>query len=281
MLPEMEEHLDLILAELRSARGVDLSGYRRPVLRRRLAARMSRVGDSSVADYFERLQGDPEEYDRLIEAVAINVSSLFRDPLVFEILAGEVLPEIIDRKQRTGQREVRAWSAGCAQGEEAYSIAILLDQALSGESPPWTTMIFGTDIDAEALEAARKAVYLKESLASARLEIVDRYFREEGGRFALLPSLRQSVHFSRDDLLSSSFDSPQESVFGTFDIVMCRNVLIYFSRQVQERVLQRLFVTLAAGGYLVLGSSESLTPGIEAALQPVNGRSRIYRKRPC
>ena len=274
----MEKNLDLILSGLEKTRGVDLNGYRRAVLRRRLAARMSRVGAPTIADYLERLRDDPEEYDRLIEAVAINVSSFFRNPLVFEILAQQVLPEIIDRKERRGSREIRGWSAGCAQGEEAYSIAILLHQALSGEGASWTTMIFATDIDGEALTAARRAVYARESLASTKLETVDRYFKKEGDGFALASEIRESVHFSRDDLLCSNHSSPLESVFGFFDIVMCRNVLIYLSRQVQAKVLQRLTGTLAPGGYLVLGVAESPTANIEAVLQAVDRRNRIYRK---
>jgi chemotaxis protein methyltransferase CheR len=276
----MEENLDFVLAELKKVRGVDLSGYRRAVLHRRLAARMSRVGDRGFAAYIERLRNDPEEYDRLIEAVAVNVSSFFRNPLVFEILAKQIVPEIIDRKERQGSREVRAWSAGCAQGEEAYSIAILLHRALCGENPPWTAMIFATDIDGEALAAARRAVYAREKLASVKLEIVDRYFKKEGDGYALEPGVRDWVHFSRDDLLSGDHDSPRESVFGSFDLVMCRNVLIYLSRHVQETVLHRLTGTLAPGGYLVLGAAESLTPDIEVGQQAVDGRNRIYRKPP-
>jgi len=270
--------LQPVLAELQQARGVDLSGYRRATLKRRLAARMARLRLKNPGEYLQRLRSDPSECDRLIETIVIKVSSFFRDPLVFELLAYRVLPLIMARYRRDHTRQIRVWSAGCAAGEEAYSAAILLAQALEDEDYPWLPYICATDISPEALAAAQTGSYRRESFETTQLRVLDRFFRPTADGFAVIPEIRRMVHFSRDDLTSRHSFAPADSVFGSFDLVLCRNVLIYFSLDLQKRVQDKLYGALNPGGCLVLGMSESLPPEMEPRLIAVDRPHRIFQK---
>ena len=274
----MASDVEQVSAELKRVRGIDLSGYRHAMLERRLSARMIRLGTTDFPAYLDRLRTDPTECDRLIDTIGINVSEFFRDPIVFEILAQDVLPDLIERRRRAGTREIRVWSAGCAAGEEAYSIAILLHRALKDEVSAWTTRIFGTDIDLDALAAANAGVYPTAQFENTRLGVLNDYFVPDGEGYKVRPFLRRMVRFSRDDLTSPNSFAPAESVFGTFDLVLCRNVLIYFSREYQPRIVDKLCRSLAAGGCLVLGKAESLSGASEQKLAVIDRRHRIYQK---
>jgi len=276
----MSDHLDKIVAELKAARKIDLSGYRRGTLRRRLAARIARVSDGDPEAYLRRLRTDPGEVNQLISTITIKVSSFFRNPLVFELVAQDILPDIIERKGRGRSREIRVWSAGCATGEEAYSLSILIHQAMKGKLTDWAVLVFATDLDAGAIEAGRAGVYARDRLESVELGVLDKYFDAAGDLFRVRPFLRRMVRFSRDDLISPKLSSPSESIFGAFDLVFCRNVLIYFSRKVQDEVYRKLYGSLARGGYLVLGDSESLSEEMESKLRTIDPKNRIFRKPP-
>ena len=270
--------LEAVLEELRRARGLDLGDYRRASLERRLAARMARLRLKDPGEYLQRLRSDPLEYDRLIETFLIKVSSFFRDPLVFESLAHRVLPLIIDRHRREPTRQIRVWSAGCAAGEEAYSVAILLAQALEVEDFPCLPYICATDISPQALAAAQTGRYHRESLETTTLGILDRFFRPTAEGFEVIPEIRRMVHFSRHDLTSRRSLAPADSVFGSFDLVLCRNVLIYFSLDLQKRVLEKLYRALNPGGGLVIGIFESLPREMEPRLTAIDRPHRIFQK---
>ena len=274
----MASDVEQVSAELKRVRGIDLSGYRHAMLERRLRARMTRLDTTDFPAYLDRLRTDPHECDRLIDTIGINVSEFFRDPIVFEILAQDVLPDLIERRRRAGTREIRVWSAGCAAGEEAYSIAILLHRALKDEGSAWTTRIFGTDIDLDALVAANAGVYPTARFENTKLGVLNSYFVPDGEGYRVRPFLRKMVRFSRDDLTSPNSFAPAESVFGSFDLVLCRNVLIYFSREYQPRIVDKLCRSLAAGGCLVLGKAESLSGASEQKLAVIDRRHRIYQK---
>ena len=274
----MESHFDKILARVHEVSGIDLGGYRPSVLERRLAARLSKLGLSDPAAYLHRLETDPSECSRLIDEVGINVSSFFRDPLVFEIIRKRILPEILGRKRRKPSSEIRIWSAGCAAGEEAYSVAILVHLAVKSEVARWTTRIFATDVDGSALEMARAAVYPRASFESTKLGILDDYFTPSGTGFQVRPFITKMVRFSRHDLTSRAITTPTDSVFGTFDLTLYRNVLIYLSHETQVRVLENLRNSLARGGYLVLGESETLDRGLDLKMDTVDQISRVYQK---
>lgn len=276
----MDSRLKRIVDELKAARGIDLAGYRESTLQRRVAARMAKIGQTDACAYLERLRESPDECDRLIETITISVSSFFRDPMMYEVLAHDVLPEIIERKRAGGSKEIRVWSAGCAAGEEPYTLAILLDQALEPRKSDWTCLVFATDLDNAALDRARAGVYDRERLKHTKLGVLDTYFAPSGDGYELRPLVRKMVQFSWGDLVSSKHAIPAGSVFGSFDLVLCRNVLIYFIAAVQAAAFDQLDRSLGPGGYLVLGDSETLGGELEGKLQVVDRRNRIYRKPP-
>ncbi|TFG39532.1 MAG: protein-glutamate O-methyltransferase CheR [Syntrophobacterales bacterium] len=276
----MNAELAAILALLKDLRGIDFTRYRQGTLQRRLANRMASLGFADdMQKYLQFLQTDPAEPDRLIEVIGIKVSHFFRDPLVFEVLAKSVLPAIIGRKKSTGSRDIRVWSAGCAGGEEAYSLAILLDLALQKEVESWHSYIFASDISGQALREAACAVYPREKLLETKLGILDAYFEETAEGFRVRPFLQARVQFCRDDLVSGHTIAPAESIFGTFDLVLCRNVIIYFESELQAQVQQKLCRALETAGFLVLGPSEALHSQVEGQLKVVEQSCRIWQKR--
>lgn len=276
----MESLLDIALAELLKSRNIDLSGYRRSTLGRRLAHRLRRLGGPDHASYIQKLRTDPEESDRLIDALTVNVTSFFRDPAVFEFLKQEVLPSIIDQKNNNGSKEIRVWCAGCSTGEEAFSVAILIDQILMDEPSAWTPLIFATDISREVLKKAQEGIYTRDQLKDAKLGIIDKYFTSANENFAIRPGIRGMVNFSFDDIVQPNRFAPMESIFGGFDLVLCRNVMIYFLLNQQRAILDKLNRSLNARGFLVLGKSESIDKELEARFETVNKQYRIFQKTP-
>ena len=182
------------------------------------------------------------------------------------------------RQRRNHTRQIRVWSAGCASGEEAYSVAILLAQALEDEDPHCVSYICATDISLEALDAAPTGCYRRESFDTTRLRVLERFFRPTADSFKVIPEIRRLVHFSREDLTSMHLMAPADSIYGSFDLVLCRNVLIYFSLDLQKRVQNKLYGALNPGGYLILGMSESLSPEIAPRLLAVDLPRRIFQK---
>lgn len=274
-----ESLLDDVLAEVKRVRGVDLSGYRSETLDARLAERMEELGYDDPGLYLERLRGCPEECDHLVDAMAVNFSLFFRNPIVFEIVAQRILPEIIRRRRGLARREIRVWSAGCASGEEPYSLAILLHEALAEDQDEWVPYIFATDIDRATLAQAEKGLYPRERLENVKLGMVDKHFIRRADQYEIQPYLRRDVYLSVDDLASLRTSAPSESIFGAFDIVLCRNVLIYLSPALQSSVMAKLCSALAPGGYLVLGDAETLNRDLESSLSTVDAMNRIYQRR--
>lgn len=277
-MTSMGSTVEMILAGLRDAAGFDLTGYRRGTLERRLAARIAKLGLSSPEEYAQLLLADPGEYSRLGDALVVLVSSFFRDPIVFEILVQSVLPQVIDAKRSIGVNSLRIWCAGCATGEEAYSTAISICEVLKEEISGWTPYVFATDVSGEAIETAEAGIYPRDKLETTKLGILDRYFLRRGALFEVQPRIRSMVHFSCENLLSKERFAPVCSVFGTFDIVFCRNVLIYLSESYQNRVLFNLSKSLVKDGFLILGSAEFLSKELQREFASVDRKYRIFRK---
>jgi len=274
----MDDSTQLILEELHRIRGLELGEYRPHIPEKRVRERMAALHITEPLQYRDVLQKDPSECDRLIEAITIKWSRFFRNPMVFEMVSQEILPWIMEKKRRAGSREIRVWSAGCAGGEEVYSAAILIHQAVKKAKSRWDPMIFATDISDKALKDARAGSYSRESLVETKLGILDRYFRRAGDRYEVRPFVKKMVRFSKDDLASTVRFAPADSIFGSFDLVLCRNILIYFSLALQGRVLEKLHRSLSKGGYLILGDSDGLNKTMEQQFNIVNGRNRVFRK---
>jgi chemotaxis methyl-accepting protein methylase len=272
--PGLAEVLNLV----RLASGLDVTSYCRSILSRRVDERMAAVGAEGHDRYLHLLETSPEELGRLVDSLTIKVSRFFRDPLAFEYLGEAVLPALLAAKAEGGDPGLRIWSAGCANGEEPYSVAILLRDLARRARKPLEATIFATDVDENALARGREALYPSESLENVRLGLLKSSFTSEGELYRVLPEIAEAVRFSLHDLAEPGSASPAESVFGSFDLVLCRNVLIYFEADLQQRVLERLCRSLAPGGHLLLGPAESLSGPWAGRLRHVVGCPSLYRK---
>ncbi|NQU45271.1 protein-glutamate O-methyltransferase CheR [bacterium] len=274
----MTNTLKEILAEVKAHTGLNFAQYQREVVVGRIADRMAALGCPATEDYWERLRGNRQESNLLAESIFINVTRFFRNPIVFEILAQRIFPALLGSKRAAGSRELRIWSAGCASGEEPYSVAILLKEILQFDPQLWTTHIFATDLDEGALAEAEAGVYPEDRLDDTKMGLVRKYFRAQGDTFEVLPEIRGMVRFSRDDVTSLEMGAPADSVFGGFDLIFFRNVLIYLNKDLQRSVCEKLEHALNDGGYLILGAAEGLPRGLTGRFTALDSANRIYRK---
>jgi chemotaxis methyl-accepting protein methylase len=266
-------NVDRLISKVFEARGIDLAQYRRPYVERRLATRLRSLDLHSYRQYADYLDHHPDEYTQLLDTLTINVTEFFRDKVVWDILESRIVPAMLKEKERGRSRTIRIWSAACATGEEPYSIAMMLLDALGDEASRYLITILGTDLDPEALAVAREGVYDIEHLRRIPPKFQVRYTRAEKDTFEVLPEVRRHVRFKRFNLFEGV---PTRAV----DLLFCRNVFIYFDRDQQDRVLDSFWHATARGGYLILGRSEKLSPEAAARFEAVDGRERIYRKPP-
>jgi chemotaxis methyl-accepting protein methylase len=248
--------------------GIDFGRYKPRCLMRRLNVRLRAVGAADLEAYAHYLASHPEEVDRLFEALAINFSFFYRDQGLFRLLGEHVLPDLA-RRFPTGP--LRIWSAGCAAGEELYSLGILALETLPVEDHDRLVLI-GTDIDRPALEEAREGRYDRSKLAFLDKSLFGKYFHTNaaGGVLRVSDALRTRVQFKRADLLGPT---PYRGV----SLICCRNVMIYLQPQHQVRILERLAVALRPGGMLALGRVERLTGDNKDSFETVDAAERLYR----
>ena len=248
-VPETAAFEDL-LAFINEARGFDFRGYKRPSLTRRIRKRMAAIGIGDYTGYRERLAADPGEFTALFNTILINVTALRRDREAWDYLAASVLPRLAAAKE--SDEPLRVWSAGCASGEEVYSLAVLLCDVLGEQRFRETVKIYGTDADEEALIQARQGRYPHKALQEAfSEEQLARYFENPTTAPMLRGDLRRVLIFGRHDLVR---DPPISRV----DLLVCRNTLMYFNAEAQQRVLANFHFALNPGGFLFLGKSEAL-----------------------
>lgn len=278
--PGMNGDLKPILDFLRERRGFDFAGYPPAMLARRIELRFGPSGCADLRAYRDHLEKRPEELDRLVETLTISVSQFFRNPLDFELLAARILPALVNEKCAGPRPALRVWSAGCARGEEPCSVAILLDELLGREKLALERHIFATDIDASVLAAAANGLYAAAAVENVKHRQLAAYFTQEGAGFRLRPEIRRQVTFSRYDMLDRARRAPPDSVFGDFDLVLCRNLLIYFNAEYQDVIFAKLYGALVPGGYLMLGEAETPSPKYQPLLRRVAGFSSIYQKQP-
>lgn len=253
---------------LRNARSLDLGQYKDRCIRRRVAKRLRVCAVTDLEDYLERLHTDAEELDALVATISIHVSQFFRNPETFQVLEEQILPALCDEVRKAGRKTLRLWSVGCAGGEEAYSLALLLDE-LAPEG--LEVDILGTDISAPVLEGARLGLYDPSRLREVPPPVREKYFSAEGPQFRLIERLRNRVRFERHNIMTSTDYPPA-------DLILCRNVLIYFSRPEQERILSRFAECLSPFGGLVLGRSETLVGSIRQQFHSKFPVERIYHR---
>ncbi|ANE52920.1 chemotaxis protein CheB [Flavisolibacter tropicus] len=263
-----EKALPEVLGLIESHCGHDFHNYKAPTILRRISKRMGQLGKKNFSEYLELLRESPEECKILGKEFLIGVTKFFRDQAAFDILKEEVLPIVFKSKQEDDVLKV--WATACSTGQEAYSIAILLNEYISRHNKEVDIKIFATDIDADAVEFASKGVYPMAAASEMDPMLVKKYFTLHSGQLTVIPQLRKQIVFARHNILK---DPP----FIKNDIVTCRNMLIYMNQLLQRKVLSTLEFALNAGGYLFLGPSE-IPSVIKNNLDEVNGKWKVFRK---
>ena len=246
----------------------DFNQYKYPTILRRIAQRMTTGKFNKLSDYVEHLRTHPEECSLLYKDFLIGVTRFFRDKVPFEILSNEVLPLIF--KEKSDEDSVKVWVTACSSGEEAYSIAILIDQYLRSRDRFVEVKIFATDADQDALAVAGKGCYPPDIEKDVEPKILEQYFIKEDSQYSIIPRIRKQIVFARHNITK---DPP----FIKMDLVTCRNMLIYMNNALQKKVLSSLHFSLNTGGFLFLGNSENIGP-IERYMSEVNAKWKIFRK---
>jgi len=266
---EAPDHLNQVLTLLCARTKFDFRCYRQGMLTRRIERRMSLSHFSQIADYLPFLHEHPAEVKQLFRDLLISVTNFFRDAEAFQALETEVIAPLV--RAREPDAPVRVWSAGCATGEEPYSLGILLLEQLAAVRKSCQLQIFATDVDEDALEVARRGIYPESISADVSPERLRRFFlRGDDASYQVSKPLREIVIFARQNLIT---DAP----FSKLDLVVCRNLLIYLEPELQQKVIALLHFSLTEGGFLFLGPSETIGPHIDL-FEPVSKKRRIYRR---
>ena len=245
--------------------GLDCSCYRDEYLRRRLAVRLRATGTNNYSRYVRYLKKTPAEYDLVLNSLTINYTTFFRDRDVYVYLEKTVLPRLFKSD------EVRIWSAGCATGEEPYSLAILVHKLLGKELSKPKVTIFASDLDEDALAKAVKGEYDKKQLKGVEPWLVAKYFSKNGAAYRVKDFVRPLVRFEKHDLM-------QSSLHNDLDLILCRNVMIFFARESQQQIHMHFYNALREGGYLVTGKSEILSGEPARKFLCTDVTCRVYQK---
>ena len=257
-----------LLEYLKTTRGFDFTGYKLSSLIRRVQKRMQQVDVKDYAAYLDFLEVHPDEFAPLFNTVLINVTDFFRDPAAWQEIAEQVLPRILEEKEPGAP--IRCWSAGCASGEEAYTLAILLAEALGEQELRQRVKLYATDADEEALAAARQGIFPAARMKSVPEALLAKYFEPLGDRYVFRPDLRRALIFGRHDLV-------QDAAISRLDLLVCRNTLMYFNAETQAKILARFHFALRRNGYLFLGRAETLLTHSNS-FRPLDLKHRIFQR---
>jgi len=246
-----------------------LEGYKVPCIKRRLAVRIRAVGGNDPDAYIELLRENMHEQEQLLATLSIHVSQFFRNGSVFKVLEKQILPELLEISRHSSSK-LRIWSVGCANGEEPYSLALLCQKQRYQED---LLSIVGTDLSPEALTRAKRGFFPPERVQGVPEEMLADFFIKSGQQYRLIEQIRERVQFFRHDIIA---DQP----FYRANLILCRNLLIYFSRAQQQQIMEILAAALLPGGYLVLGRAETMALGSRKLFVCIDPAERIYRRLP-
>ncbi|MBV9603608.1 MAG: PAS domain-containing protein [Solirubrobacterales bacterium] len=260
--------LEALLDFVKETRGFDFTGYKRTTIQRRVAKRMSTVAVERYDDYLDYLELHGEEFAELFNTVLINTTGFFRDPQAWEYMATEVAPQLL--AARPDDAPIRVWCAGCASGEEPYTVAMVLARVMGDNAFRERVKIYATDVDEDALDVARHGAYLPRQIEDVPHEALERFFERTDQRYVFRKDLRRSVIFGRNDLV-------QDAPISRIDLLVCRNTLMYFTAEAQAHILRRFHFGLDDDGYLLLGKSEMLITHTDL-FAPVELKRRVFRK---
>ena len=266
--PHKDLDFENLLQYLRINRGFDFTGYKRSTLMRRVIKEMETLNIDSFVNYQDYLEVHPDEFKNLFNTILINVTAFFRDTSAWDYLAKEIIPDIIKNKQKDEQ--LRFWSAGCASGQEAYTLAMVVAEILGVEEFRKRVKIYATDVDDEALTQARQASYSVKNIIEVPLELRDKYFDLVNKNYVFRQDLRRCVIFGRHDLL-------QDAPISRLDLLICRNTLMYFNSETQGKIISRFHFALNDHGYLFLGKAEMLVMHSNLFI-PIYLKDRLFAK---
>jgi chemotaxis protein methyltransferase CheR len=241
---------------LMQSNGIDVFKYDYSFLEKSLRKRMTVINCGSIEEYCAFIEQSNQEGTTFIESLRISYSEFFRNPLTFAILELIVLPGILLKKKNAKRKEIRIWSAACAGGEEAYSLAILLEELKNGDADKYTYRIFATDQSASQVNEAMQGRYAAAALSNLSLKRAGEWFTRQGDVYAIKPKLKEHIDFSTFDLFDEELSCPPTSIFGDFDLVLCANLLFYYKTEFRKCILEKAGNCLAADGYLVTGEVE-------------------------
>jgi len=264
-----ETTMQKIVSLIHEQTGIDFTSYKQSTVARRIQRRIGIAQLANPEDYLELLEQSPQEVAMLGRDLLINVTRFFRDGEVFDVLRGEILPALL--KRAAARKALRIWVPGCATGEEAYSIAMLVQEFVTARGEKWDVKIFATDVDKVSIEYAGRGLYPKSIAADVGAELLARFFVQESGALRICPEIRKQVVFARHNILH---DPP----FTKVDLISCRNLLIYLRADAQRKVMALLHFALQPGGYLLLGTSEAIGDR-DNVFETVNAKMRIFQKR--
>jgi chemotaxis protein methyltransferase CheR len=271
LISNQDRDLKVLKCQILKDKGFDCNQYRDAYVKRRLAIRLRANNLDSYRDYAKLLNSDPTEYNELMDAFTITVSEFFRDASVFDYFRKNVIPALILDKRRKKQKIIRIWSAGCASGEETYSIAILMYDFLGGNLEDFIISVHGTDIDGASLAKAKKGEYTFDEVKNVGADSLSPYFVFEQGQYRICDRIKGLVKFEKHDLISGK-------PLAHFDVIFCRNVSIYFSRAMHERLHMEFYNALNNDGFFVLGKTEMLYGTARKLFKAINAKEGIYQK---
>ncbi|MFH1783558.1 MAG: CheR family methyltransferase [bacterium] len=269
---DKDKAFELLLETIYQERRIDFRRYLPKVLQRRIAKRMSANNVKTYADYLRVLKTDPKEYEELFNVLTINITEFFRDPHIFDVINNIIL-ETIEQKAARGRYSIRVWSAGCSSGEEPYSLAIVLKEITEARGYPFNISIVASDIDKKSLQVAKAAQYRASSLKNINKYLMRKYFEPtEDGNYRVSKDITRLVTFYHHNLISNE-------PFENMDIVICRNVFIYFNRSLQEHLIMTFHKALKKDGYLIMGAVETFLGEAKILFKEIDMNSRIYQKK--
>lgn len=263
---EILKYIKLIAKEV----SIDFSGYNEKFLVRRIKKRMSSIRCENISRYYFLIKNDEIEKKMLLNDLAVNVTNFMRDMTPFVFLKNYIIPEILKNKKKGD--EISVWSAGCASGEEPYSIAIIFLETLGEKIEDYNFFVLGTDRNDVALKVAEVGMYENRSLHEMNKEMIDKYLTQMNERgYRINQTVKKYVHFKKHNLL-------EEEVPGLFDIIFCRNTVIYFSKESKEELYLKIGNHLKQKGFFVMGKTETLTGPARDKFEMAELKEKVYRK---
>lgn len=248
MLKQVESYL--------RGKNIDISAYNQSFIKKTISIRMNLTSCDTTNDYLLYLANIPAEVTELMWQINNSYSEFFRNPLTYNFLEQVILPQLLENKKIKRENEIRIWSAACASGQEAYSLAILCDELIKSQTTAINCRIFASDMNPEEISNAQKGVYLAPTLGKVTLNRIQTYFTRKREIYTIVPRLKESVDFSVFDLISDIGSCPPASIYGNFDLVFCSNLLFYYKPESRTFILEKLGSSLAREGYLVTGETE-------------------------